>query len=86
IYKQARDAGVPFDAVIMDLTIPGGLGGKEAVQELLQMAPEARAIVSSGYAEDPILSHFEEYGFKGMITKPYTMQELQTVLHKVLEA
>jgi CheY-like chemotaxis protein len=86
VYRQAMDAGTPFDAVIMDLTIPGGMGGKETIQELLNMDPKARAIVSSGYAEDPILSHFEEYGFKGMLTKPYAMQELQKVLHNVLEA
>ena len=85
MYMQAMDNDEPFDAVIMDLTIPGGMGGKEAVHELLMIDPKACVIVSSGYADDPVLAYYKEYGFKGIITKPYTMGNLKKVLKKVLK-
>jgi two-component system cell cycle sensor histidine kinase/response regulator CckA len=68
----------------MDLTIPGGMGGKEAIQELLKIDPDIRAIVSSGYASDPILSDYRSYGFKGVLVKPYKIQELDKVLGEVI--
>jgi DNA-binding NarL/FixJ family response regulator len=71
LYKNAREAGEPFVAVIMDLTIPGGMGGKEAIKKLLDLDPQAKVIVSSGYSNDPILSRFHEYGFKGMVAKAF---------------
>lgn len=80
LYKEALDAGDPFDVVIMDLTIPGGMGGKEAVKKLLELHPTARAIVSSGYAMDPIMSRHKDYGFSGVIAKPYDISELQRVV------
>ncbi|HWL54958.1 MAG TPA: response regulator, partial [Chthoniobacteraceae bacterium] len=80
LYKEALDAGEPFDVVIMDLTIPGGMGGKEAVKKLLELDPAARAIVSSGYAMDPIMSRYRDYGFSGVIAKPYDISELQRVV------
>ena len=85
LYKNSMDGGEPFDAVIMDLTIPGGIGGKEAIREILAFDPKARAIVSSGYADDPVVANYGEYGFKGIATKPYTMKQLQEVLIKVLK-
>jgi len=75
----------PFDAVIMDLTIPGGMGGKEAIQQLLKIDPQVTAIVSSGYSNDPIMSDFEKYGFRGVATKPYRIEKLSWVLHDVLK-
>ena len=84
LYEQARREGRPVDVVIMDLTIPGGMGGKEAMQEMLKMDPATRAIVSSGYASDPILADYRKYGFKGMLIKPYKIQELDQVLGDVL--
>lgn len=84
LYATAHNAGRPFDVVIMDLTIPGGLGGKEAIRRLLDMDPEARAIVSSGYADDPILTNYQEYGFKGVIRKPYRILTFSQELARVL--
>lgn len=84
-YRQAIEAGNPFDAVIMDLTIPGGIGGAEAVGDILQLNPEARVIVSSGYANDPIMANFAEYGFSGVVEKPYTRSKLIEIINRVLE-
>ena len=84
LYKKAMKSGQPFDAVIMDLTIPGGMGGKEAVRKLLELHPEARVIVSSGYSNDPIMAEFEKYGFKGVVAKPYTIGKLAATLRDVI--
>ena len=86
LYRQAMEAGAPFDAVIMDLTIPGGMGGMEAVGGLLKLDPNAKAIVSSGYADNPVMSRFREFGFSGAVAKPYRIEELGEVLKQVLEA
>ncbi|GEM_PF-1469432 len=85
MYQQAREAGAPFDVVIMDLTIPGGIGGKEAIKDLLALDPQAKVIVSSGYAGDPVLANYADYGFKGIAAKPYTQSELREVLARVLQ-
>ena len=84
LYKNSRYSGNPFDAVILDLTVPGGMGGKEAVQKLMEIAPEVKAIVSSGYSNDPVLSDFRQYGFEGAIAKPYKTRELSVLLHKAI--
>ncbi len=84
-YRQALEAGEPFAAVIMDLTIPGGIGGKEAIQDLLAIDAHVRAIVSSGYAGDPVMANFADYGFKGTAAKPYTVNELRDVVARVLK-
>ena len=68
----------------MDITIPGGMGGKEAVKEILKLDADARVIVSSGYAKDPIMSNYMEYGFVGVVPKPYNIEELSQELHRVL--
>ncbi len=83
-YQKAMESGKPFDAVIMDLTIPGGMGGKEAVQLLLEIDPEVNAVVSSGYSNDPVMSGFRKYGFKGVVVKPYNIEELGKALQKIL--
>ncbi len=84
LYQDAARSGRPFDAVIMDLTIPGGMGGKETIRQLLNIDPQVTAIVSSGYSNDPIMSDFEKYGFRGVATKPYRIEKLSWVLHDVL--
>ena len=84
IYRKAKESAVPFDAVIMDLTIPGGMGGREAVGELLRIDPGAKVIVSSGYSQDPVMANFRDYGFAGVISKPYRVSELGKKLHEVL--
>lgn len=84
LYKEAMGSGKPFNVVIMDLTVPGGMGGKEAIQKLIEIDPEVKAIVSSGYSTDPIMANFREYGFKGVIAKPYRTRELSVALRKVI--
>ena len=68
----------------MDLTVPGGMGGKETIQELKKLDPSAKTIVSSGYSNDPILAHFKDYGFDGMVPKPYKIEELAETLFQVI--
>jgi CheY-like chemotaxis protein len=84
IYRQAQQSEEPFDAVIMDLTVPGGMGGKEAIQKLKELDPNIKALVSSGYSNDPILSNFRDYGFEGVVKKPYRIQDMSDVLRSVV--
>ena len=79
-YEAALKAGGAPDLVIMDLTIKGGMGGKEAVGRLKELDPDAKVIVSSGYSADPVIAQFADYGFVGTLEKPYTMSELSKVL------
>ncbi len=79
LYQERR-----YDAVILDLTVPGGMGGREAMKELLRIDPAVRAIVSSGYSNDPIMSDYTQYGFKNVIAKPYDLEELGEVLRSVI--
>ncbi len=83
-YVEARQSARPFDAVIMDLTIPGGMGGKEAMQKLLVIDPQARVIVSSGYHTDPVMANYQSYGFRGILVKPYRLAELSEQMRRVL--
>jgi two-component system cell cycle sensor histidine kinase/response regulator CckA len=85
LYKSAKETGVPIDAIIMDLNIPGGMGGKETIQNLIVFDPGVKAIVSSGYSNDPIMSEFKKYGFSGVIAKPYKARDLNDVLSQVIE-
>lgn len=84
MYESARQAGSGFDAVIMDLTVPGGMGGKEAVERIRLFDPEVKAIVSSGYSADPIMSEYEKYGFVGALPKPYRISDVTRLLGAVL--
>lgn len=84
LYRQAQQAGHPFAAVIMDLTIPGGMGGKEALQKIQEIDPHVTAIVSSGYSTDPVMAHYQHYGFKGVVAKPYRISDLSTTVRRVL--
>lgn len=84
LYKRAMNSEKPFDAVIMDLTIPGGMGGREAFTKLREIDPDVKAIVSSGYSDDPIMAKYSEYGFKGVVTKPYGVQDLISAVRRVL--
>jgi len=83
-YHTALEGGNPFDAVIMDLTVQGGMGGAAAASEIVKMHPTARLVVSSGYSNDPVMSDYADYGFVDCIAKPYTMKELHDLLSRVL--
>lgn len=85
-FAHAQAAGRPFAAVILDILVPGGLGGKEALVHLRAIDPQVKAILSSGYATDPIMTNFGQYGFSGVVTKPYTVEKLQHTLQRVLMA
>jgi two-component system, cell cycle sensor histidine kinase and response regulator CckA len=76
----------PFRAVILDLTVRGGMGGRECAGEILSIDPGALVLVSSGYSNDPIMSEYRSYGFRGVITKPYDIAELGHALHLLLSA
>ncbi len=84
LFCHAREERRPFQAVIMDLTIPGGMGGKDAVKKLLAVDPDVKAIVSSGYSNDPIMADYKKFGFKGVIIKPYNIDAFSNVLREVL--
>ncbi|KPA18012.1 multi-sensor hybrid histidine kinase, partial [Candidatus Magnetomorum sp. HK-1] len=84
IYKEVYQSENQFDLVILDLTVPGGMGGAKTIQELLKINPKIKAIVSSGYSNDPIMANYEDYGFCGVIPKPYSQDQIAKVLNKIL--
>jgi len=85
-YSHAMKNGSPYAVVIMDLTVPGGMGGGEAIKKLLEMDPQAKAIVSSGYSNNPIMANFSKFGFKGVISKPFRLDEVKKTLGIVLKS
>ena len=85
LYSQALDEGTGYAVVIMDLTIPGGMGGVEAVGRLLAIDPAARVIVSSGYSSHEVMANYKKYGFAGVVAKPFRFSDLGRVLKEVLE-
>lgn len=82
-YAFAKSTGAPFQAVIMDLNIPGGMGAKETFEKLREIDPDVKAIVSSGHSNDPVVENFAEYGFLAAIPKPYRMDDLRKVMQKI---
>lgn len=84
LYKNALGEGRPYDCVILDLTIKGGTGGRETIAALKAINPDLKAIVSSGYSTDPVLSNFRDYGFAGVIGKPYRFDELRKALSSIM--
>jgi two-component system, cell cycle sensor histidine kinase and response regulator CckA len=84
VYGSAKNLGHPFDVVILDLTVRGGVGGKEAIQSLLQIDPAVKAIVMSGYSSDPVLTEPEHYGFKGVLAKPFDIAKLRETLSLIM--
>jgi CheY-like chemotaxis protein len=84
LYKVAMESGKPFSVVILDLTISGGMGGKETAKKLLKIDPGVKAIVSSGYIDDSVITKFRDYGFSGMVAKPYTIEELRKAVQDVI--
>jgi CheY-like chemotaxis protein len=85
LYKQEKNAGVPFDVVILDLSVPEGMGGKEAIGLLKAFDPDVKAVVSTGYSNDPAVLDFARYGFSGKLTKPYKINDLKNVLVELIK-
>lgn len=85
-YKKALEENRKFDIVILDLTIPAGAGGKEVLSELIKIDPDINAVVSSGYSHDPVMANYKSYGFKGVICKPYNLNELSNCLSKIINS
>lgn len=79
-YAEAKERGHPFDVVILDLTVPGGMGGLETLTQLRSLDPQVRAVASSGYSSDPVLSNFQSHGFRGILPKPYDLKTFSTLL------
>jgi CheY-like chemotaxis protein len=85
LYKKGMESGKPYDAVILDLTVPGSMGGKDVIKILHEIDPKVKAVVSSGYSDDPVMSDFGEFGFKGMMPKPFDANVLGKVLNDVIK-
>ena len=86
LYQRHQEQGKPFFAVILDVTIPGGVGGKDTIEKLLTLDPAVKAVVSSGYSNDPLMANYLDYGFQAVLSKPYLPQEMSRVLHLLREA
>jgi two-component system cell cycle sensor histidine kinase/response regulator CckA len=84
LYRQAIESRKPFDAVILDLSMDSGMGGTEVMDELIAIDPDVKAIISSGYLHDPVIMNFEDYGFAGILTKPYDPKELDDKLQNII--
>ncbi len=85
LYQRELEKGSPFSLIIMDLNIPEGVGGQEAIEKILTIDPKAKALVSSGYTTDPIMEKYSEYGFSGTIAKPFDLEGLKQSIKAVLE-
>ena len=85
VYRRAQREGRPFSLVILDLTVPGGMGGEETIQRLRRMDPSVRAVVSSGYSNNPVMANHRRWGFNGVVAKPYRIEQLQAVVEEVLQ-
>jgi CheY-like chemotaxis protein len=83
-YAQGLKSGRPYAAVILDLTVPGGMGGLQAMEELRKIDSDVRAIVSSGYSNDAVLSNHRAYGFRGIAAKPYAADDIARAVEQVL--
>ncbi len=84
LFQQKKARGEDYVAVILDLTIAGGMGGKETMKELLKIDPQVKAVVFSGYSNDPVMAEYEKYGFKGYSVKPFDLTEFSRMLHNVI--
>ncbi|MDO9327084.1 MAG: response regulator [Methanoregula sp.] len=85
IYKREKSAGAPFDVVILDLSVPDGMGGKEAIGLLKAFDPGVKAVVSTGYSNDPVVMDYASFGFSGKLSKPYKIKDLKQVLEQFIK-
>ncbi len=83
-YREAMNTPRPFNAVILDLSVASGMGGEETMRELLEVDPRVRAVVSSGFANDPAMINFKQHGFAAKVAKPYRVEELDAALRSLL--
>jgi CheY-like chemotaxis protein len=83
-YRAARSAGSPFDVVILDATVRGGMGGEEAIRLLREIDPSVVAVVSSGYSDNALVSNYEQHGFRAFLQKPFSLESLQSVLGSLM--
>ena len=86
LYTRSLRKGEKFDVVILDLTVIGGMGGEKTIRRLLEIDPHVKAIVSSGYSNDPIMAEYEKHGFVGVVLKPYNARELHSMLKKIIKS
>jgi len=84
LYVQEKNAGSPFDLVILDLSVPDGMGGKETIAKLKSFDPLVKAVVSSGYSNDPVVQDFTRYGFSGRLSKPYKINDMKQILEQMV--
>jgi DNA-binding NtrC family response regulator len=84
IYRNAMEKGRPYDLVVMDLTIPGGMGGKDTLAALLEIDPDVKAVIASGYVNDPVMANYTEYGFKGRLEKPFKVNDLKALMNRLM--
>jgi len=84
LFQNRKEEGKPFAAVILDLTIPGGIGGKEAITALRKIDPSVKAVVSSGYSTDPVMANHQEFGFSAVLSKTYLLQDLSMAFQELL--
>jgi len=82
LYKRERESGVPFDLVILDLSVPDGLGGKDTIALLKSYDPSVKAVISTGYSGDPAVLNYQQYGFSGKLSKPYKISDLKEMLEQ----
>lgn len=85
VFQKAREQNMDFDIMILDLTVKGGMGGKETIREIKRIDPSALAIVTSGYSNDPVLNNYKEFGFSGAIKKPFTISSLKAEIERVFK-
>ncbi len=85
LFEAAKEAGQPFDLVILDLTIKGGMGGEEVVKQIREITPEVKAVVSSGYADSPVVADYRAYGFSAALNKPYQLEALKNCLNQYIQ-
>jgi CheY-like chemotaxis protein len=86
LYLKEKSGGKPFDAVILDLSVPEGMGGKETIQKMRSIDPKIKAIISSGYSNDPVVQEYAHYGFSGRLTKPYKINDMKNILEEVISS
>ena len=84
LYTREKSAGAPFDVVILDLSVPSGLGGRETIVELRKIDPGVKAVISSGYSDDPAVRDFSNHGFDEKLTKPYKIHDLKDMLEQIM--